>query len=63
LDDLTCSSHRFSEFHHQVPYMFGHPQILVSRYVSDCEILWYDRVVIPMVALQPSRFIFTKEAV
>jgi hypothetical protein len=49
----------FSEFHHQAPYMFVRPQILMSRDVSDCEILCYDPAIIPMVALlQPSRFIF-----
>jgi hypothetical protein len=35
------------------------PQILMLRDASDCEILCYDRAVIPMMALfQPSPFIF-----
>jgi hypothetical protein len=60
LDDLTCPSHRFSEFHQQAPYMFVRPQILMSRDVSDCEILCYDHAVIPMMTLlQVSRFIFS----
>jgi hypothetical protein len=59
LEDLTYPSHRFSELHHQAPYMFVRPQILMSRDVSDCEILCYDRAVIAVMAvLQPSRFIF-----
>jgi hypothetical protein len=59
LEDLTCPSHRFSELHHQAPYMFVRPQVLISRDVSDSEILCHDRAVIPMMAfLQPSRFIF-----
>jgi hypothetical protein len=59
LEDLTCLSHRFSELHHQAPYMFIRPQIRVLKNVSDCEILCYDRADIPMTALlQPSRFLF-----
>jgi hypothetical protein len=42
LEYLTCPSHRFSELHHQAPYKFVRPQILISRDVSDCEILCYD---------------------
>jgi hypothetical protein len=59
LEDLTCPSHRFSELRRQAPYIFVSPQILMSRDVSDCEILCYDPAVISMMALlQPSRFIF-----
>jgi hypothetical protein len=59
LEDLTCPGHRFSELHHQAPHMFVRPQIRMPRDVSDCEVLCYDLVVIPMMALlQPSRFIF-----
>jgi hypothetical protein len=59
LEDLTCPSHRFSELHRQTPYMFVRPQILMSKNVSDCEILCHDRAVIPMMALlHPSRFVF-----
>jgi hypothetical protein len=59
LEDLTCPSHRFPELHHQAPYMFVRPQILMSRDVSDCEILCYDPAVILMMALlQPNRLIF-----
>jgi 4-amino-4-deoxy-L-arabinose transferase-like glycosyltransferase len=58
-EDLTCPSRRFSELHHQAPYMFVRPQILMSRDVSDCEMLCYDPAVIPMMALlQLSCFIF-----
>jgi hypothetical protein len=58
LEDLTCLSHRFSELHHQAPYIFVRSQILMSRDVSDCEILCHDPAVIPTIAfLQPSRFI------
>jgi hypothetical protein len=39
--------------------MVVRPQILMSRDVSDCEILCYDPAAIPMMAvLQPSRVIF-----
>jgi hypothetical protein len=59
LEDLTCPSHRFSEIHHQAPYMFIRPQVLMSRDASDCEILCCNPAVLPMMALlQPSRFIF-----
>jgi hypothetical protein len=59
LEDLTCPSHGFSKGYYQAPYMFVRPQILMSRDVSDCEILCCDPAVIPMMALfQPSRFIF-----
>jgi hypothetical protein len=59
LEDLPCPSHRSSELHRQAPYMFICPQILMSRDVSDCEILCHDLVVVPMMALlQPSHFIF-----
>jgi hypothetical protein len=44
LEDLTCPSNRFSEPHHQALYMFVHPQILMSRDISDCEIF----VMIPL---------------
>jgi hypothetical protein len=55
---LTCFSHQFSELHHQTPYMFVRPHILMPRDVSDCEILCYNLVVISMMALlEPSRFI------
>jgi hypothetical protein len=58
LEDLICLSHQFSELHHQDPYMFVRLQILMSRDVSDCEILFYDPAVIPMMTLlQASRFI------
>jgi hypothetical protein len=60
LEDFTCFSHRFSEFHHQAPYMFVRPQNLMARDVTDYEILCYDPAVIPMmVLLQSSRFIFS----
>jgi hypothetical protein len=59
LEDLTCPSRLFSEFHHQAPSMFVHPQILMPRDVSDCEILCSDPALIPTMALlQPSRLIF-----
>jgi hypothetical protein len=59
LEDLTYPSHRFSEFYHQTQYMFVCPHILMSKDVSDCEVLCYERALIPMMALlQPSRFIF-----
>jgi hypothetical protein len=59
LEDLTCARHRFSELHHQRAYIFVRPQILMSRGVSDCEILCSDPAVISIMALlQPSRFIF-----
>jgi hypothetical protein len=64
--DLSCPSHRFSELHHQAPYMFIRPRILMSRDVTDCEIFCYDPAVIPMMALlQPCHLIFlsTKEGV
>jgi hypothetical protein len=51
LENSSCPNHRFSEIHHQTPYMFLRPQILMSRDVSDCEILCYDPAVIPMMAL------------
>jgi hypothetical protein len=64
LEDVTCPNHRFSELHHQAPYISVRLQILMPRDVSDCEILCYDSAVIPVMALlQPSRFVFTKEAV
>jgi hypothetical protein len=37
LEDVTRPSHRFSELHHQVPYIFVRPQMLMSRDISDCE--------------------------
>jgi hypothetical protein len=59
LEDLTCPSHRFSELHHQALSIFVRPQILMSRDVSDFEILCHDPADISMMAfLQPSRFIF-----
>jgi hypothetical protein len=59
LEDLTCPSHLFSEPYHQAPYRFVLPQILMSRDISDCEILCYDPAVIPVMALrQPSSLIF-----
>jgi hypothetical protein len=50
LAGLICPSHRFFEVHYQAPDMFVRPEILMSRDVSDFQILCYESAISPTTA-------------